>query len=214
MKHPAPFSDPVIDALRVIIPQYLNPGELVFDPFAGEGIRLGALCDELGVDFAGTDIEEWGGDGRVGVGDSTRIETYPQYPFVVVTSPTYNNGVNDHFAPRESSRRLTYRVALGRELNERNTGRYSGRGSGKAELEYWALSRACVAHWRETVVVNVKDSIRDGAVYPLVRKWRAMLGGFGYATRVVEVGAAGWRYGENGEARVDGEAIIIGTRGG
>lgn len=40
--HPAQYSPEVIDVLRHLI----APGEHVHDPFAGTGLRLGALCDE------------------------------------------------------------------------------------------------------------------------------------------------------------------------
>ena len=55
MAHPCQFSPEVLDVLAGLI----SPGEHVYDPFAGPGVRLGALCDELGATFSGGDIEEW-----------------------------------------------------------------------------------------------------------------------------------------------------------
>lgn len=215
-KHPVPYSEPIIEALGPLLIEHAPLTRIVgvHDPYAGEGVRLGALADRLGYTFTGTDLEEWEGhDARVRLGDATDPTTYPRYAHAIVTSPTYNNGVNDHFAPSEddTSRRLTYRVAAGHELHPNNTGRWSGRASKKGEAAYWRLSEATVRCWRAPVCfVNVKDSIRSGEVYPLVEMWRLMLIGFGYEVTPVPVGVSGWRYGANAERRATEEAILIG----
>lgn len=210
-KHPAPFTESIIEELALLIPACAPSRWVgVHDPFAGEGRRLGALCDKLGYKFTGTDLEPWKDrDSRVRVGDSTDPTTYPTGPFIVATSPTYNNGVNDHFLPRETSRRLTYRVAAGRPLHVNNTGRYSGRGSKKGEVAYWELTRKVVAHWPGTCLVNVKDSTRAGTTYPLVDLWTALLCEFEYDVRRVEVECPGWRFGTNHEKRAEVEAILV-----
>lgn len=214
--HPAQFTDSIIQELGVLIPAHLpSPSHAVYDPFAGVGVRLGALCDRLGVEFSGGDLEEWpGADPRVAArADATAAWTYPRRPFVVVTSPTYNNGVNDHFRPRDASRRLTYRSRLGRELHPNNTGRYSGRSSKAGEVAYWRLTREAVKHWPDTVLVNVKDSIRAGEVYPLVEMWSDCLGSeFGYEVSHHPVGCPGWRFGSNSGERVEAEVILVGQR--
>lgn len=128
---------------------------------------------------------------------------------------TYNNGVNDHFGPKDTSTRLTYRVRAGHDLHPNNTGRWSGRGSKKGEAEYWRITRECVKHWPKVVVVNVKDSVRstwEGGVYPLVRLWVELLEEFGYEVREEQVVCPGWRNGTNRDARIDTESILVGTR--
>lgn len=212
--HPAPFSDAIIEKLRVLIPEHVPEGHVIHDPFGGEGKRLGALCDELGYAFTATDLEPWlGADERVAVGDSTVIDWYPLNPFAVVTSPTYNNGVNDHFRPQDGSQRLTYRVRAGRELHPNNTGRYSGRGSKRGEDAYWRLTRDVVKHWPDIAIVNVKDSYRLGSLYPLVGMWVNLLSGtFGYAVRQYDVPCPGWRFGRNGADRAEDEAVLVATR--
>jgi hypothetical protein len=214
-KHPAPFTDSIIDTLRLLLREHdRRPAWCaVHDPFAGEGRKLGALCDQLGVLFTGTDLETWRDrDSRVQAGDSTDPATYPRHLHVIVTSPTYNNGVNDHFQPKDSSRRLTYRVRLGRPLQLSNTGRYSGRGSKRGEREYWRITREVVAIWPRRVFVNVKDSTRGDDVYPLVQMWTDLLVEFGYEVERVDVECPGWRFGTNSQARADTEAILIGVR--
>lgn len=214
--HPAPFTESIIEALAVLIPQYVPEGHVIHDPFGGEGARLGALCDRLGYDFTGTDLESWlDKDKRVIVGDSTNGGTYPVNPFAVVTSPTYNNGVNDHFKPQDASRRLTYRIRAGHPLHPNNTGRWSGRGSRKGEVEYWRLTRDVVKHWPDIALVNVKDSVRstwEGGVYPLVRLWTELLDELGYSVLSEEVACPGWRFGTNSQARLDNEYILVARR--
>jgi hypothetical protein len=98
--HPARFSGPILDVLRT----ELSGAPWVHDPFAGTGERLGHLCDELGVPFSGTEIEEpfIVDAARVWCGDSRDPSTYPT-PLVgiehywIVTSPVYPNGMTDHF---------------------------------------------------------------------------------------------------------------------
>lgn len=212
--HPAPFTDSIITTLAGLIPLYANRRvDTVHDPFGGEGIRLGKLCDSLGYTFSGTDLEAWKDrDPRVQLGDSTDPTTYPAGPFIVVTSPTYNNGVNDHFQPKDTSRRLTYRVRAGHALHENNTGRHSGRGSKRGEAEYWRITRDVVKCWPDTCLVNVKDSVRGDDVYPLVQMWTDLLIGFGYTVTRVDVACPGWRFGTNHAARLETEAILCASR--
>ena len=130
----------------------------------------------------------------------------------IVTSPSYNNGVNDHFKPSDTSGRLTYRVAAGHELHPNNTGRHSGRGSRRGEEEYWRITRDVVKCWPDIALVNVKDSTRAGDVYPLIGKWTALLVECGYTVDRTDVPCPGWRFGANGAARADTEAILIARR--
>jgi hypothetical protein len=212
-KHPAPFTESIIEALSEWIPVWVPEGNGIHDPFAGDGRRLGALCDRLGFTFTGTDLEDWrDSDERVIVGNSRHTATYPAGPHAIVTSPTYNNGVNDHFKPKDTSRRLTYRVAAGHALHEDNTGRYSGRGSKRAEYDYWRISNDVVFCWPDLAIVNVKDSTRNGETYPLVQKWIDLLRHHGYAVGRQDVACPGWRFGTNRRARSDTEAILLASR--
>ena len=213
-KHPAVYTDSIIDTLAELIPQYAQDKVLIHDPFAGEGTKLARLCGQLGYFYRGTDLEPWPNrDHRVQVGDSTDPSTYPLGDWwAVVTSPTYNNGVNDHFEPKDKSRRLTYRTAAGHELHPNNTGRYSGRGSKKGEAEYWRITRECVQHWPDVAFVNVKDSKRAGEIYRLTRLWSELLEEHGYSVEWVDVPCPGWRFGSNGQDRVDSEVILVATK--
>lgn len=213
-KHPAPYHPNIIEALRTIIPQYVPKGHIIFDPFAGEGIRLLKLCNELHYCFYGIDLVKWGNNKCVYVGDATKPDFYPKATnYAIVTSPTYNNGVNDSFTPRDSSKRMTYTVAAGFPLDTTNTGRWSGRHSKKAEAQYWDLHKQAITYWPILVIVNVKDSIRSGKKYPLVWKWAILLNKEGYhLIKTVKVPCPGHRYGTNSEARVDDEFILVAVR--
>ncbi len=212
--HLCPWSEPILDALRPILRN--APG--VHDPFAGAGDRLGALCDELEVGFTGTELEpEWVADPRVLVGDSTDPDSYPEpiagrWPWIV-TSPVYPNGMADHFEPKDASKRMTYRARLGRPLHENNAGRHSVRGGKKAEHRYWDLHARCVRLWPDVAVVNVKDFLTAGRLYPLTARWFSLLEDDGYVVdQVHRVPCPGNRYGANHDVRVEHESILVAHR--
>lgn len=144
-RHPARYTPAIIDALEPVIGHYGLP---VHDPFAGTGERLGELCDRLGVSFTGADLEVWRDrDRRVAQGDALDPCAYPAGPHLIVTSPTYGNGVNDNHDARDGSRRHTYRAALGRPLREHNTGRYGIRRGKASWSRYWDLNTRAVRLW-------------------------------------------------------------------
>jgi hypothetical protein len=213
--HPARFSKELLPVLGRALADWRLP---VHDPFGGTGERLGRLCDELGLEFTGTELEpEWIVDTRVRQGDSTDAGAYPTGEYVIATSPTYPNGMADHFKARDDSHRNTYRQALqrtrggiDRELHPNNTGRYNNRRGQRIEARYWQLCRAAVAHWPGHVVVNVKNfHYQNDKLYLLVAKWTALLEEHGYTVRErVDVPCPGNRYGANRQ-RVETEAVLV-----
>jgi hypothetical protein len=196
----------------------------VHDCFAGTGEKLGRLCDELGLTFTGTEIEEpLIVDPHVRAGDATDPASYPSGEFVVMTSPTYGNGCNDDFVwrgPDSKNKHNTYRhwlsetVGHDQPLHKNNTGKYGvvRRGPGE-EARYWALNRAAVAHWPDRVIVNCKDFTHHNTeIYPLVAKWTALLEEHGYVVRdPVEVPCPSLKYGANRD-RVKTEALLVAER--
>lgn len=227
MTHPAQWSPEIIEVLREKFTQHNV--RRVHDPFGGTGVRLGRLCDRFPNGrlrpnrriFTATDIEDWPDkDPRVRVGDSTDGDTYPPdeidgVPLWVVTSPVYPNGMADHFAPKDTSRRHTYRVALGRELHPNNAGRYSVRGGKLAERRYWELMDLCVRWWPDRVMVNISDFIHSGRTYPLADMWWMTLDDFGYdLIERIEIPTRRQRYGANRDLRAESETLLICTRNG
>lgn len=224
MSHPAQFSPSILEALRPIIASY---GVHVHDPFAGPGIRLGRLCDEVGVGFSGTEIEApYITDPRVRPGDSTDPETYPPScppsgPWIVVTSPVYPNGMTDHFDAKDGSRRHTYRQGLAEilgydvPLHPNNMGRWGNchRRSMRVEAEHWRIARECVRWWPTEVVLNVKDVVARDYRVDVTTEWAMILQGAGYAITMEQtVATPGQRDGANGALRADHETIIQATR--
>jgi hypothetical protein len=223
--HPAQFSPEVIDILRHLL-TYMAPLP-VHDPFAGPGVRLGRLCDELDLIFTGTEIEpEFIVDPRVHEDDSTRAWSYPgthpdQRPgaFRIVTSPVYPNGMADHFNAQDDSKRHTYRQGLAningydRELHEANMGRYTARAGKKALTLHLDIAERCVRHWaaaKAPVILNVSDFIVAGERFELVTQWWQLLQDHGYTiVRSIEVQTRRQRHGANGDLRVDHETIVI-----
>lgn len=172
MTHPCQYSPEVIEALRPLI----KPGEWIHDPFAGTGLRLAALCDQLGAIYTGCDIEEWpAADTRVMLSDATTANAYPGTAYTIVTSPAYlNKRLCDYpEGPLETTKtkgRRDYGIALGRPLHERNLARHTGRASRAAA--YWRLHADCVRWWGDRALVNVDQPIADG--------WAVLLMGAGY----------------------------------
>lgn len=181
MTHPCQYSPEVIEALRPLI----RRGEWIHDPFAGTGRRLATLCDQVGANYTGCDIESWpDADSRVELGDATAHLSYPPawYPFdepaptyAIVTSPTYlNKRLCDYpEGPLETTKtkgRRDYGIALGRPLHERNLARYTGRPS--RAPAYWRLHALAVRWWSDRALVNVDQPIADG--------WAVLLMAGGY----------------------------------
>jgi Protein of unknown function (DUF3631) len=218
VKHGAQYSKQLLKDLARPLAAWGLP---VHDPFAGLGVVLGRLCDDLGLPFTGTEIEPcWIVDSRVDAGDSTNADTYPTGEYVICTSPTYGNGCGDDmpYRPKSPYTYNTYRHWKGETLGhdepllDNNTGQYTLRhGSERAERRYWGIHRAALAHWPDRVIVNVKDfPHRNTETYPLTEKWRALLEEHGYEIlKQHDPETQGNRYGENRERRVETEAILV-----
>jgi hypothetical protein len=217
--HKATYSKQLLPHMHRLLAEW---GLWVHDPFGGLGIELGRLCDQLGLPFTGTEIEEgWAsrGDPRVRLGDATDPSTYPTGEFVVMTSPTYGNRCNDDFVWRPGNKHTynTYRhwlsetVGHDQPLQKNNSGKYGIRRTSQSEADYWRINRAAVTLWPERVIVNAKDFEYDnGKVYPLVKEWTALLEKSGYTVRPpIEEYCPGNRYGENRDRRVDTEALLV-----
>ena len=207
--HPSEFSSEVLE----VIAELLLAGEHIHDPYAGRGLRLGALCDDLGLTFTGTDIERYeGADFRVDGGNSEMPLTYPAKPFTVTTSPTYANKRLSDYAkvgPLPSTQlrgRRDYAISLGRPLSPGNTalltGRHANRDDGAA---YYAAHARAIRHWDERAIVNVDE--------PISARWCQLLEQHGFQILQV-IPAFTRRYGglDNAEKRAEYEVVIEARR--
>lgn len=212
--HPAQWSPEI---LAVIAPFLKDLGMPVHDPFAGTGVRLGALCDELGLAFSGTEIAAgFIVDERVEHADATLPESYPTAEALTLcTSPVYPNGMADHFHAQDGSKRHTYRQGLAaiqghdEPLDDRNMGRWSVRQGNKAWVRYRNLAVEATTWWRWPAIVNVKDFYVGDEVWPLVDQWTVFLENRDYHVARVAVRTPGQRHGANGQKRVDHEAVLV-----
>jgi hypothetical protein len=203
--HPCEFSPEVIDCLRGLI----RPGEHIHDPFAGMGRRLAALCDEIGADYSGADIERWpDADERVWFGDATQRDSYPYRSFTVVTSPVYLNKRLADYAngPKPTTKvkgRRDYGISLGRALHANNLARHTGRAS-RADA-YWRLHSEAVEQWGDRALVNVDSPIGDG--------WCELLTERSYGIADV-IPVRTQRYGglHNADKRAEYEIVIVAER--
>lgn len=209
--HPAQFSPEVLDAIAPLIAStLLSPGAAhVHDPFAGLGLRLGALCDRLGITYSGADIEAWPSrDPRVMVSDSTIGVSYPPAPFVIVTSPVYfgnrisSDYVNGATPATKLAGRRAYGISLGRALDRANLARVCRPAH---EAAYYARHGAAVRHWGARAVVNVDA--------PMAERWADLLAAHGYAVaEPIEVRTRRLGGVANADKRASHEVVLVAER--
>ena len=139
----------------------------------------------------------------------------PQRFDMVVTSPAYGNRMADHHNAQDGSKRSTYRVGLGTELDDHNSGRMQW-GS-----EYQKLHRMVwYACWRVLrpggwMLLNCKDHIRAGE-RAAVTAWHInYLQSIGFVLgSIAAVATPSMRFGSNSDKRVgDGELIVAFRKG-
>lgn len=240
MSHPARFSKEVIDVMVEILQgchkmdaavgHRVTPFHL-HDPFAGTGERLWDLAQRIDPPgwISGTEIEaEFIVNKWIRQGDATDASTYPTWPYVIVTSPSYPNGMSDSWDAQDGSKRKTYRSALkqitgvDRELHDHNMGRYGYRGTGQdspKRAQYWNIASTAVANWggASMVLVNVSDFIwsRNGVetIEPVTNQWANLLSRHGWVNQTqCPVGTRRMKFGANRDVRVDVECVLVGTR--
>ena len=116
VKHPAKFSQPVLEALAEMTGPFLDRGSRVLDPFAGTGLihRLGTYC---GWDTVGVEIEsEWATMHPQTIVANALDLPFPDGSFdATITSPCYGNRMADSHNAQE---RCTVCQKTGKVLGE------------------------------------------------------------------------------------------------
>lgn len=201
-RHPARFSTAILTAIRPLVAGC----RLILDPFAGTG-RVHCL----GVPSWGVELEpEW-----ASLHPRTIIASALHLPFAdvtfdgICTSPTYGNRMADHHEAKDSSRRNTYRHALGRPLHPDNSGQLHW-GPAYRAFHLEAYREACrVLKPGGVFVLNVSDHIADHERVVTV-PWHvaALREILGTEPVVQEVATSRLRFGANGAARVETEAVV------
>jgi tRNA G10 N-methylase Trm11 len=218
--HPATFSDGI---LEFVTKKHLIPLGLILDPFAGVG-RIHELRHELR-STVGVEIEKPWADTRRGtiVGNARSLPFSNDRFDGVFTSPCYGNRMADHHVAKDGSTRRSYTHDLQKTVND-PTRQLHPDNAGKLyawQPEYWELHEAA---WREVYrvlkpstpdktypfVLNVSDCIRRKKVFPVVAKHRELCQGLGFMVlQHHEIPTPRLRHGQNHEARVPTEAVIV-----
>lgn len=207
--HPAKFSDPLLP----VIDRYLKGYYWVLDPMAG----VGTLARYLGMDAHrvwSNDLElEWARQCPEpwSCSDARYMPQFRTGEFdAIATSPTYGNRMADHHNAKDASRRHTYRHYLGRPLTPGNTGQMQWGQEYKDT--HLAIIAECVRVLRPggRVVWNVKDHVRKGEVV-YVSTWHIWALRYSGLRQVAveDVPCPGQRHGQNGQARVDHEWVLV-----
>lgn len=227
--HPAKFSPAIMEAIVNVCADYLDTDRAnkILDPFAGVGsihaLRMFGKPDvPMLFETWGVEIEpEWADQSPFTIcGDSRNLHALESLgPWdAIITSPAYANRMADSYDGRDGSRRHTYRIDLGRELSESNAAGMGWTGSGGDDYralhsEVWAQAHR-ILRPGGFFVVNIKNHIRKvsgRSTEQLVAEWHAqsLLNLGMYLREVRRVDTPGMRHGENGQARVDGELLMI-----
>lgn len=212
VRHPARFSAPL---LPVLAAQLRPEDRLILDPFAGTGLihelaepgRRLTVGVELEPEWAALHpdticadslalLDQWAATGR-------RFDA-------IVTSPTYGNRMADHHNARDTSKRNTYRHALGRPLTPGNSGGLQWGADYQAfHVRAWQLVYN-VLRPGGRFVLNVKDHIRQGQQVNVVA-WheRTLVEDVGFTyTHFEQVTLPGNGFGQNGQTRVPYEWVL------
>jgi len=216
--HPATFSAELIPVLVDACRPWGNG--ILLDPFAGIG-KANIVADEIGSVFMGFEIEpEWAAwNPNIAVADSTHMNIEDCSVNCVLTSPPYGNRMADRYAgsPRDmehakangSIPRRTYRIALGRDLNEHNAGRYAFNNKYKELCSLvWSEVHRVLKH-NGGFVLNVSDHIKDGKQVPVVDWHVDTITRLGFLLdKTTEVATKRFRFGANNERRLPTEKVL------
>ena len=211
--HPAKYSDSILIELAKILDDEvarLGHSIVVLDPLAGVG-----RIHELATDYIhtwGNEIEpEWAlSHERTFVGDATCLDALDETFEVTCTSPPYANRLSDKYDGRDGSKRMTYRIQLGRELSPE-----SGASMQWGDLYRQFAKRVLAEMIRVTkpgglVIINISNHIRKFEEQFVSEWWLAqmLLAGLLYE-KAIPVETPRMGFGQNHEARVDCEWIFV-----
>lgn len=211
-KHPATYTD-------VLLPYMANAVidcKIILDPLAGSGKVASikehgytglVVCNDLEREWADKsyDVDEWH------FGDAADMYWSPDNRFdAIVVSPVYGNRMSDHYNVQDNSKRRTYQVFLGRDLNEENTGRMQwGEKYRDKHVQIWKECKR-VLRPGGLFVLNISDHIRNHKVQPVTQWHDEVLASLGFRLLIHEqIETPRFRRGQNHEARVDYESMMV-----
>jgi hypothetical protein len=212
VKHPAPFSASILQVMDSWIRMesfWLDKRQRrmrVLDPMAG----VGRVHQLPGLTF-GVEIEkEWSDQHpRTIQGNALALPWRANSFDVVAVSPVYGNRMSDSFEAKDTSKRISYKFALGRKPSEGSS----------ATLQWGPKYR--IFHelaWREArrvlrpgglFLLNASDHLRAGEQVPVTAFHCRVLDDLGcvcFARR--DVATRRMRFGANHQARVPFEHVL------
>lgn len=213
IKHPAKYSDPILEAMYDIICQepVAHRPLRILDPFAGTG-KIHELQDRnMALRTYGLEIEpEWASmHPRTVVGDATKLPFGDETVEVIATSPCYGNRMADTYDGRDGSRRMTYRLALQRELSKGSAAGLQWGPSYRALHEHALVEMLRVLCLGGLGIINMSNHIRGGEVQLVVEWWTRTVIDMGVQLiSVTPVTTSRYRHGANHTARVEAEHLI------
>lgn len=224
-EHPAKFSAPILTrivrTLEHIVEDSPTRPLLVVDPFGGVGgihrivvAGISTLAIEIEWEWAEesaklgpticTDFFQWAREADSGVVD------------VFCTSPTYGNRMADHHvpSPEDKSRRNTYTHVLERPLADQNSGKLQW-GDDYQDFHRRALKAMFrILKPGGYLILNVSDHIRKKQKMPVVAWYKTTARQIGFELVSDElIPTKRNREGQNYEARVDGEHLLVFKKG-
>jgi hypothetical protein len=211
IKHPAKFSDPVLERIEHLLDLHGWPTRII-DPFAGTGKVHQLAQGRANVKTVGVEIEpEWVElHPDTIIGDALHL-SFPDNTFNgLISSPCYGNRYADHHNAQDGSVRRSYTHDIGRQLHAHNAGSLQwGDAYRSFHAEAWTESLR-VLQPDALIVVNISNHVRGGKEQ-LVTEWH--LNWFmANACQIVDldrVSTVRMRYGANRDARSRFENVLI-----
>lgn len=219
-RHPAKYSDAVMRVLAEVVTDWRAKNDTsarVVDFFAGTG-RIHELALPNQVATLGIEIEEeWAAMHPGNVWADARhiwsvmraVRGWTECELEIV-SPTYGNRMADSHDAKDASKRNTYTHAIGHKLAEANTAKMQWGAQYKTLHEQvYAAAVACLATggW---FVLNVSNHIRQGVEVDVTSWHVEALEWLGLTQlRTYEVKTPRLRHGQNHEARVGFESVVV-----
>lgn len=222
--HPAKFSKPILDVIAGFIFEELqrtgsDSTLFIMDPFAGTGLIHTLQGVSPRIATYGVEIEEeWASQHTNTLCMDMRLlpPDWNNVVHIVATSPTYGNRMADHHDAKDSSKRLTYKHTLGRDLTSGNSGMmHFGDEYKQFHREAWQtvtriLKNKTTSYPGGLFILNVSDFIRRGATVPVCDWHCETILTMGYDLEAErDIPTKRLRYGENRNARVTHEKIFV-----
>ena len=207
IRHPAKFSDSILDIINTNVDLYSLRNKKILDPFGGVGKIKNILPDTVCIDIEYEWAKEAGGVQANSLDLPFSHDTFDG----VITSPSYANRMADHFECKDGGRgRITYRHYLGKPLHKSNTGRMQWGNDYRGihtfiYIECWRVMKS-----NAIIIVNVSNHIRNGKEIDVCKFHKETISGIGFEFLHEEhVETPRMRYGANNKVRANNEVIYV-----